>query len=143
MRNKLRALKTLAWYKELKEEQAKATLLQAKQVYQILLKEKENLIKEKEEAFKGLENKKVLTAEELKTYLEILEVFFVAKEELETKIKTQEREIDLLLEALKNAYQEKRVAEILRDKTYRLFYEEGLKNFYRQMDDLMVIRRGK
>ena len=143
MKNKLKVFKTLAWYKELKEEQTKAKMLHAKQVYQSLLEEKEKMIKEKEEDLKDLQTKKVLTAEELKAYLERLEVFFSEKEQLEKKIEAQKRELDLLLEELRQTHQEKRVAEVLRDKTYRLFYDEGLKNFYRQMVDLMMLKRGK
>lgn len=143
MKDKLKVLKILAWYKELKEEQTKAKMLQAKQVYQGLLAEKEKMIKEKEEDLKDLQTKKVLTAEELKAYLERLEIFFSIKEQLEEKIEAQKRELDLLLEELRQTHQEKRVAEVLRDKTYRHFHEESLKNFYRQMDDLMMLKRGK
>ncbi len=142
MENKIKILKLLTWYKGLQEEQAKLRVIQAKINLDKLLKEKEELLREKKENYNILKEKKIVSSEELKSYILKIEKIFEDQKNLENKINAQKEELKSLHKLLEKAYKERKVMENLKDKAIKDWLFENIKKFYREMDDLVVLRQG-
>ncbi|WP_038057676.1 hypothetical protein [Thermodesulfobacterium hydrogeniphilum] len=142
MENKIKVLKLLTWYKSLQEEQAKFSVTQAKINLDKLLKEKQELLKQKKENYNILKKKNLISAEELKNYIFKIEKIFEYQENLNNKINAQKEELKNLYKLLEKAYKERKVMENLKDKAIRDLLFENTKKFYREMDDLVVLIQG-
>ena len=62
---------------------------------------------------------------------------------LNKKIKMQKEELRNLLDLLEKAYKEKKLMETLKNKAQQLLFIENIKKFYREMDDLILLRIGR
>lgn len=143
MKRKLKLLALLSWYKGLQQEQAKIRVINCKINLEKLLNEKINLINQRKQTYNLLEKKKLLSSEEIKYFLFQNEKNLKFQELLDKKINIQKKELENLLMSLEKTYKERKTIEILRNKTQQLWFLENLRKFYKEMDDLTIIRKGR
>jgi len=140
---RLRLFKLLTWYKELQEEQAKLRIYHARVNLEKLLQEKRLLEEEYEESLQHLKAKRAFSAEELRGWLNYFEVLKEFREISEKKVKTQEEHLESLKNELIKINREKRLMERLHEKAlFRVNLEEA-KKFFKDLDDLVLLRRGR
>ncbi len=142
MENKIRILKLLTWYKGVKEEQAKLKVFKARMELNRFLQEKQRLLKEKKETYKELKEKKVISSQELRDYILRMEKLLGDQDVLERKIKQKEEELNRLYKLLEEAYKERKLMENLKDRTIKEWLFEKNRLFYREMDELAILRQG-
>ncbi len=143
MKRKLKLLALLSWYKGLQQEQAKIRVINCKINLEKLLNEKISLINQRKETYNILEKKKLISSEEIKYFLFQSEKNLKFQELLDKKIEIQKKELENLLMTLEKTYKERKTIEILRNKTQQLWFLENLRKFYKEMDDLTIIRKGR
>ncbi len=143
MKRRLKLLGLLSWYKGLQEEQTKIRLNNCRMNLQKLLDEKTSLINQRKETYNILEKKKLLSSEEIKYFLFKNEKILEFQELLNKKIEIQKKELENLLAVLEKAYKERKTMEILKNKTQQLWFLDNLRKFYREMDDLTILRKGR
>jgi len=143
MRRRVKLLKFLTWYKTLQEEQAKIRVINCKNNLEKLLQEKNKVIIFRKNSYNMLEKKRLLNSEELKYILFQAEKSSEFEDILNKKIKMQKEELKNLLNFLEKAYKEKKLMETLKNKAQQLLSIESIKKFYREMDDLILLRIGR
>ncbi|MGC9108822.1 MAG: hypothetical protein ACP5HI_01010 [Caldimicrobium sp.] len=140
---KLRILKLLTWYKELQEEKVKMRIYQAKIGLEKLLLEKKLLEEEYNDSFRYLQETKIFSADELKAWFNYFEVLKEFKEIAEKKIETQQKYLEDLRKDLLQKNREKRLMERLYHRTLLKFNRENYRKFLKDLDDLVLLRRGR
>ncbi|MDF2953633.1 MAG: hypothetical protein OD816_000878 [Thermodesulfobacterium sp.] len=143
MKKKLEVLKLLTWYKHLQEEQAKIRVVNCKINLEKLLKEKDAVISFKKNCYNTLEKERILNGEELKYMLFLAERSSEFENKLSQKIDMQKKELKNLLSILEKAYKERKLMETSKNKVQQLWNAENIKKFYREMDDLILLRTGR
>lgn len=141
LRKRLKTYRLLAWYKNLKEERIKVQLIKIKSELKCLVREKEDLLITKRNLFENLQASSLVPAEVFKTLFENLEYLFVVEERISKQIQEKRKELEEVYHDLIRAYQERKTAEVLRDKTKRNILTEEILKFYREMDEMMITRR--
>jgi len=143
MKRKLEVLKLLTWYKHLQEEQAKIRVVNCKINLEKLLKEKDAVISFRKNCYNTLEKERILNGEELKYMLFLAERSSEFENKLSQKIDMQKKELENLLGLLEKAYKERKLMETSKNKVQQLCNVENIKKFYREMDDLILLRTGR
>ncbi|MCD6547966.1 MAG: hypothetical protein J7K10_00655 [Thermodesulfobacterium sp.] len=143
MKRKLEVLKLLTWYKHLQEEQAKIRVVNCKINLEKLLKEKDAIISFRKNCYNTLEKERILNGEELKYMLFLAERSSEFENKLSQKIDMQKKELENLLGLLEKAYKERKLMETSKNKVQQLWNAENIKKFYREMDDLILLRTGR
>ena len=143
MKKKLEILKLLTWYKSLQEEQAKIRVINCRINLEKLLQEKETIISLRRDYYDSLEKKCVFTAEELKYRLFQIKKNKEFENLLNKKIDMQNEELKTLFKLLEKAYKERKLMEISKNKVKHIWDLENIKRFYKEMDDLVLLRRGR
>ncbi|PMP68182.1 MAG: hypothetical protein C0190_01940 [Thermodesulfobacterium geofontis] len=143
MKRKLEILKLLTWYKGLQEEQAKVRVINCRINLEKLLQEKETIISLRRLYFDTLEKERIYNVEELKYKLFQIEKNKDLENLLNKKIDMQKDELKNLLNLLEKAYKERKLMEISKNKVQQMWNMEKIKKFYRDMDDLILLRRGR
>ncbi|MBO8143055.1 MAG: hypothetical protein H0Z16_00490 [Thermodesulfobacterium sp.] len=143
MKRKLEVLKLLTWYKHLQEEQAKIRVVNCKINLEKLLKEKDAVISFRKNCYNTLEKERILNGEELKYMLFLAERSSEFENKLSQKIDMQKKELENLLGLLEKAYKERKLMETSKNKVQQLWNAENIKKFYREMDDLILLRTGR
>jgi len=143
MKRKLEVLKLLTWYKHLQEEQAKVRVVNCKINLEKLLKEKDAIISFRKNCYNTLEKERILNGEELKYMLFLAERSSEFENKLSQKIDMQKKELENLLGLLEKAYKERKLMETSKNKVQQLWNAENIKKFYREMDDLILLRTGR
>lgn len=140
---RLKLLKLLSWYKELQEEKAKVRVYHARMALQKLLEEKKIIEEEYKECFDYLQKEKTFFADELRAWFNYFEILKDFRNIAEKKIETQLKYLEELKEELLEKNREKRLMERLYEKTLLRFNRENLKRFLKELDDLVLLRRGR
>lgn len=143
MSRKLRILRLLSWYKSLQEEQNKLRVYNAKLNLQKLLEEKEILDEEYGECYKYLKEERSFSGEELRNWFGYLERLIEFRQISDKKVEMQKGILSELQEELKRKNQEKRLMERLTEKTQRQLDLEEMKKEWKDLDDLILMRRGR
>ncbi len=143
MRERLKILQLLTWYKKLKEEQAQAKVFNARKEINMLEEKKEEVLQEKSQLYEKLKNSGLLTAEEFKVFLAEIENINKYKEFLDKEIEKKQKELGILSEELIKAYKERKLMESLKEKTKAAWLFEQTKKFYKEIDDLAILRAAK
>jgi len=143
MKRKLEVLKLLTWYKHLQEEQAKIRVVNCKINLEKLLKEKDAVISFRKNCYNTLEKERILNGEELKYMLFLAERSSEFENKLSQKIDMQKKELENLLSLLEKTYKERKLMETSKNKVQQLWNAENIKKFYREMDDLILLRTGR
>lgn len=143
MRRQVKLLKFLTWYKTLQEEQAKLRVINCKINLEKLLQEKKEIINFRKNNYDMLGKKRLFNGEELKYILFQTEKSLEFEDMLDKKIKMQKEELKNLLDLLEKAYKEKKLMETLKNKAQQLLSIESIKKFYKEMDDLILLRIGR
>jgi hypothetical protein len=143
MKKKLKILKLLTWYKGLQEEQAKIRVINCRINLEKLLQEKETIISLRKNYYDSLEKKCVFTAEEFKYKLFQIEKNKEFENLLNKKIDMQNEELKTLLKLLEKVYKERKLMENVKNKVKHIWDLENIKRFYKEMDDLVLLRRGR
>ena len=143
MRRRVKLLKFLTWYKTLQEEQAKIRVINCRINLEKLLQEKNKVIIFRKNSYEMLEKKRLFNSEELKYILFQTEKSLEFEDILNKKIKIQKEELKNLLNLLEKAYKEKKLMETLKNKSQQLLSMENIKKFYKEMDDLILLRIGR
>ncbi|MCD6489364.1 MAG: hypothetical protein J7K20_01375 [Thermodesulfobacterium sp.] len=143
MKRKLEVLKLLTWYKYLQEEQAKIRVINCKINLEKLLKEKEAIISFRKNCYSTLEKERILNGEELKYRLFLAEKSSKFENKLKQKIDMQKKEFENLLALLEKTYKDRKLMETSKNKVQQLWNIENIKKFYREMDDLILLRMGR
>ncbi len=143
MRKKLEILKLLTWYKSLQEEQTKIRVINCRINLEKLLQEKETIISLRKSYYDSLEKGCIFSAEEFKYRLFQIEKNKEFEILLNKKIDMQNEELKTLLKLLEKAYKERKLMEISKNKVKQIWDLENIKRFYKEMDDLVLLRRGR
>lgn len=143
MKRKLEILRLLTWYKSLQEEQAKIRVINCRINLEKLLQEKESIISLRKNYYTNLEKERFFNSEELKYRLFQIEKNKDFENLLNKKIDMQKEELSNLLSLLEKAYKERKLMEISKNKVQQMWNIENIKKFYREMDDLILLRRGR
>jgi predicted transposase YbfD/YdcC len=143
MRRRLEVLKLLTWYKGLQEEQAKIRVISCRTNLEKLLQEKDTIISLKKNCYTFIEKKRNLSSEELKYVLFQAERSSEFEKIIERKIEMQKKELKTLLDNLEKAYKERKLMETSKNKVQQLWDLENIKKSYRELDDLILLRRGR
>lgn len=143
MKRRLRLFRLLKWYKELLEEQSKLRVYEASVNLQKLFAEKELLEEEFNDCQKYIEAKKIFTAEELNQWINYFERLLEFRQIVDNKIRAQEEILEKLKEELKERHQERRLTERMLNKSLLQFNAERFKKELRELDDLILLRRGR
>ena len=140
MREKLRTYKLLTWYKKLREEQTQAELNKQKKVAQEISQKIKEVKTQREKKYEEMENKKVFTGEELLSkFTEIFQLQELEKR-FNHELEEKKKEINFLFQRLMQEFKERQLMERLTEKTEEAWRFEELKKFYKEMDDLVVLR---
>ncbi|NPA39782.1 MAG: hypothetical protein GXO57_05010 [Thermodesulfobacteria bacterium] len=140
MREKLRTYKLLTWYKKLREEQIQAELNKQKKVAQEISQKIKEVKTQREKKYEEMENKKVFTGEELLSkFTEIFQLQELEKR-FNHELEEKKKEINFLFQRLMQEFKERQLMERLTEKTEEAWRFEELKKFYKEMDDLVVLR---
>lgn len=142
MKKKLQVLKFLTWYKSLQEENIKIRLLNCKTRLEKLVGEKNSTISFRKNCYHRLE-KNILKGEEFKYILFLINKSIEFEEKLNQEIELQEKQLKELINALEKAYKEKKLMENFYTKTWQLWNIENIRKFYKEMDDLILLRTGR
>lgn len=143
MSRKLKILRLLSWYKGLQEEQSKVRVYNAKLNLQKLLEEKNILDEEYGECYKYLKKQRAFSGEELRSWFGYLERLIEFRQIADKKVEMQRDVLSELQEELKKKNQEKRLMERLTQKTQRQLDLEDMKKEWKNLDDLILMRRGR
>lgn len=143
MKRKLEILKLLTWYKGLQEEQAKIRVINCRTNLKKLLQEKEEITSLRKNCYSFLEKERILSGEELKYILFQAEKSLEFEKAINKKIETQREELKSLLKILEKAYKERKLMETSKNKVQQLWNMEITKKFYRELDDLILLRKGR
>jgi hypothetical protein len=143
MKKKLKILKLLTWYKGLQEEQVKIRVINCRINLEKLLQEKETIISLRKNYYDSLEKKSVFTAEEFKYKLFQIEKNKEFENLLNKKIDMQNEELKTLLKLLEKTYKERKLMENVKNRVKHIWDLENIKRFYKEMDDLVLLRRGR
>ena len=108
-----------------------------------LLKEKDAIISFRKNCYNTLEKERILNGEELKYMLFLAERSSEFENKLSQKIDMQKKELENLLGLLEKAYKERKLMETSKNKVQQLWNAENIKKFYREMDDLILLRTGR
>jgi len=143
MRKKLEVLKLLTWYKGLQEEQAKIRVINCRINLEKLLQERDSIISLKRNCYTFIEKRRSLSSEELKYILFQAERSSEFEKIIERKIEMQKRELKALLDNLEKAYKERKLMETSKNKVQQMWELENIKKSYKELDDLILLRRGR
>lgn len=143
MSRKLKILRLLSWYKGLQEEQCKVRVYNARVNLQKLIEEKEILEEEYEESCTHLRVKRIFSGEELKNWGHYLGRLMEFREIADKKVEMQEGILSELKEELQKRHQEKRLMQRLTQKTQLQLSLEALKREWKELDDLIIMCRGR
>lgn len=143
MKRKLEILKLLTWYKSLQEEQVKIRVINCRINLEKLLQEKKTIISLRKNHYNALEKAYILNGEELKYKLFLIEKSKDFENLLNKKIDMQNEELKNLINILEKAYKERKLMETSKNKVQQMWNMENIKKFYREMDDLILLRRGR
>lgn len=110
---------------------------------QKLLEEREILEEEYRESFNYLQKEKRFYADELRAWFNYFEALKDFRNIAENKIKTQQKYLEELREELLKKNREKRLMERLYVKTLWIFNKESLKRFLKELDDIVLLRKGR
>ncbi len=141
MRRPPRVLYTLLSLRELREERARERLNLALAALGEALRDLEDLQKLQKELFSQLTGQE-LPGRALWLYGQGLEAIFGEKRRAEERWRARQQEVENLRQELEKAHREKRMAERLLERLRRRYQQEEERKFYREMDDLTLMRRG-
>jgi len=142
MKRPPRILKTLLYIRELREERARERLGLALSALRNAARDLEELHKLQKSLFSELGGK-VLSGRDVFLYGQGLEATFYEKRRAEEKYRARQKEAEDLRKELEKAYQEKKVAQRLYERLWRKYRNEEEKIFFKEMDDLALMRRGR
>ncbi len=143
MRRRLEVLKLLTWYKSLREEQAKMEVANCRLNLEKLKQKKDSIISLRKNCYTLLEKERVLSGGDLKYVMSQIERASEFEKTIDNQIEMQKKELIKLLNALEKAYKERKLMERVRDKVQQLWNMEMVKKHYKEMDDLVILRREK
>ena len=143
MREKLKVYKLLTWYKKVREDKVQSELSKKRKELSELKKEKEKLIRQKKELYKRLYEQKTVSAERLKSTFYEANTLNALVEKLEGSISLKKREVEKTKHQLMEAFKERRLMERLTEKTEEAWRFEETKRFYKELDDLVILRYEK
>jgi len=140
MSRRLKVLELMTRYKELKEEQAKIELFKTQQLLKKLVEEKQKAKEGRNKLSQEMEKKKVMNAEEFLNYFNSVNFLREKERIFESKIKNQEKKAERWREELIRFHNEKRLVERLRDKVRQEWLREQEKSFFKEMDELTILK---
>ena len=142
MKRPPRILKTLLYIRELQEERARERLSQALSALKNATQDLEALRRLQKSLFSELSGR-TLSGRDLFLYGQGLEATFYERRRAEEKHQARKEEVENLRKELEKTYQEKEVAERFYERLWRKYYAEIEKKFFREMDDLALMRGRK
>jgi len=137
-----RILKTLLSIRELREERARERLGLALSALKNATRDLEQIYKLQESLFSELSGRE-LSGKDLFLYGQGLEATFYERRRAEEKCRARKEEVENLRKELEKAHREKRVVERLYERLRRKYRHEEEKIFFREMDDLALMRGGR
>ncbi len=143
MREKLRVYRLLSWYKKLKEEQIQSQVARLKKELNDLQEKKAEVVWEREKRYQELSKKRKMTAEELRGFFSDIEALKNLEQQIVKNIEFKAKELENTSKTLIEAYKQRRLMETLTKKTEDLWRFEETKRFYKELDDLVVLRYKK
>ncbi|MBX6423053.1 flagellar export protein FliJ [Thermosulfurimonas sp. F29] len=142
MRRPPRILNTLLYLRELREERARDRLSGALSALDAARRDLKEVRENRRAVYNRLSGA-VLSGKDLRLYGEGLEATFRETDRLERKLRARMKEVENLKKELEKAHLEKKVAEKYHEKLWQRFRREEEKAFYRELDDLTLMRRGR
>ena len=140
MREKVRTYRFIAWYKKLKEEQTQAELNKQKKAAEEISQKIKEVKGQKEEKYEEMRNKRIFTGEELLSkFTEIFQLQELEKR-FNNELENRKKEINALFQRLMQEFKERQLMERLTERTEEMWRFEELKRFYKEMDDLVVLK---
>ncbi|WP_022852301.1 flagellar export protein FliJ [Thermodesulfatator atlanticus] len=139
MKRPSKALKTLLWVRELKEQQAEQRFQQAQQA----LLDLENMLKEVSARPKKIFDEisgKVLSGEEIKAVYQHVEKLLAEKEEVEKILERKRKELENLRRETIKAHQHRQIAERLWERAQKAFLRELLAEETKTVEDIIIMR---
>ncbi len=140
MSRRLKVLELIKRYKELKEEQAKIELLKTKNLIKKLREEKEKARKERTLIYQKMEKKKVMNVEEFLTYFNTTNFLRERENIFQREIEEQKEIAENWRNEVIKFHNEKRIVERIRDRVKQELAREEEKRFFKEMDELTVLK---
>jgi len=137
-----RILNTLLYLRELREERARDRLAEALAALEAARRDLEEVRENRRAVYNRLSGA-TLSGRDLRLYGEGLEATFGEVNRLEEKLRSRTRQVEDLKKELEKAHIEKKVVEKYRERIWQRFRREEEKAFYRELDDLALMRRGQ
>ncbi len=142
MKRPPKILHTLLHIRELREERARERLAAALSALEAARRDLEEVRKNQQAIYTELAGR-ILSGKEVQLYGEGLEGAFHETARLEERLKARLSEVESLKKELEKAHLEKRVAERFKERLWRRYRREEEKTFYRELDDLTLMRRSR
>ncbi len=133
-------MKTLLTVRELREERAKERLSAARAAMEEARKDLETLLEFKSSLFSELSGR-TFSGDELQLFGQGLEATFFELRRAEERLSSRIKEVEAMRKELEVAHRQRRVAERLSQRIRERIAREEEKAFYREMDDLTLMRR--
>ncbi|HFC98222.1 MAG TPA: hypothetical protein ENJ40_07185 [Thermosulfurimonas dismutans] len=139
MKRPPRILDTLVYIRKLREERARERLAAALKALEEARRDLQTVRDTRSSLFGELQPKE-LSGGDLRLLGEGMEGLFRETFRLEEKLKARSSEMESLKTELRRAYQERRVSERLRERLWWRYRREEERIFYRELDDLTLMR---
>ncbi len=139
----IRLLDLLSRIKRLQEEREILRKKQALELLKTLKKEHEELVEERKEVSQVFTKSRFFKAVELQDLIRLRDSILEREKIAEIRLKNGYEELAKIEEELLERHKERRLFERLKEKEMWKQSEEELKRFYRELDELALLRHGQ
>ena len=139
----IRLLDLLSRIKRLQEEREGLRRSQALELLKTLKKEHEELVEERKEVSQVFTKSRFFKAVELQDLIRLRDSILEREKIAEIRLKNGYEELAKIEEELLERHKERRLFERLKEKEMWKQSEEELKNLYRELDALALLRHGQ
>ena len=139
----IRLLDLLSRIKRLQEEREGLRRSQALELLKTLKKEHEELVEERKEVSQVFTKSRFFKAVELQDLIRLRDSILEREKIAEIRLKNGYEELAKIEEELLERHKERRLFERLKEKEMSKQSEEELKNLYRELDALALLRHGQ
>jgi len=142
MKRPSKALKTLLWVSELRENQGKERFQRARRDLQEVERMLREITEKPKKLYQSLEGQ-TLKGADLQNFAWELEKVFEEKSNVERILAQKREEVEKLREQALRLHQKRRTAEVLYQKARRHYLQELERKEFQEIDDLTIMRRGQ
>jgi len=137
-----KTLKTLLWVNELRETQAKEEFQKAQRALQELEEMLQEIARRPEKLYAQVKGQ-TLSGEELRLFAQQISQARREKEKVEQILQKKRQEVEELRQKAVQAYQQRRMAEILHERAVEAYQRELEEEERKALDDMVLLRRDK